>query len=254
MRFAFGSQYAAHAQFGFARTSKPYDDTGILHIDMRLTLRDAASYETPRAAGGRPMSFDDPTIRFYRENAAAYVQRPQRSFVRLQAFLSELPRGAKILELGCGSGRHSAEMIAGGFDVRATDGSPEMAEEAARRLGRPVETLRFDELDEREEYDAVWASACLLHVPTAHLQGVLARIWRALKMGGLFYASFKEGDTDGRDTIGRYYNYPSEDWLRQCYRNAGSWTFRSIDRSEGKGFDGTAATMMHLVVQKVTAA
>ena len=28
-----------YAQFGFVRTSKPYDDTGILHIDMRLTLR-----------------------------------------------------------------------------------------------------------------------------------------------------------------------------------------------------------------------
>lgn len=28
-----------YAQFGFARTSKPYDDAGILHIDMRLTLR-----------------------------------------------------------------------------------------------------------------------------------------------------------------------------------------------------------------------
>ena len=35
-----------YAQFGFARTGKPYDDTGILHIDMRLTLRGAASYES----------------------------------------------------------------------------------------------------------------------------------------------------------------------------------------------------------------
>jgi SAM-dependent methyltransferase len=198
------------------------------------------------------MSFDDATIRFYRENAAAYVKRPQRSSARLHAFLAALPPGARILELGCGSGRHSAEMIAADFDVRPTDGSPEMAAEAARRLGRPVETLRFDQLDEREQYDAVWASACLLHVPKAELQCVLARIWRALKPDGLFYASFKEGSADGRDTIGRYYNYPSEGWLKDCYRNSGSWSFRSIVRSEGKGFDGTAATMMHLVVQKST--
>ncbi len=196
------------------------------------------------------MSFDAATIRFYRENAAEYVERPQRSFARLHSFLAALPRGAKILELGCGSGRHSAEMIALGFDVRPTDGTPEMAAEAARRLGRPVETLRFDQLDEYERYDAVWASACLLHVPKADLEGVLARIWRALRPGGLFYASFKEGNADGRDILGRYYNYPSEDWLRACYRNSGSWSFRSIARSEGKGFDGTAATMMHLVVQK----
>jgi SAM-dependent methyltransferase len=196
------------------------------------------------------MSFDDATIRFYRENAAAYVKRPQRSFARLHTFLAELPRGAKILELGCGSGRHSAEMIAAGYDVRPTDGTPEMAAEAARRLGRLVEALRFDELDEREKYDAVWASACLLHVPKGDVQGVLARIWRALKHAGLFYASFKEGSADGRDTTGRYYNYPSEEWLKDCYRNSGSWGFRSIERSEGRGFDGTAATMMHLVVQK----
>ena len=31
-----------YAQFGFARSSRPYDDTGILHIDMRLTLRETA--------------------------------------------------------------------------------------------------------------------------------------------------------------------------------------------------------------------
>ena len=196
------------------------------------------------------MSFDDATIRFYRENAAVYAERPQRSFALLHAFLADLLCGASILELGCGSGRHSAEMIAAGFDVRSTDGSPEMAAEAARRLGRPVETLRFDELDEQERYDAVWASACLLHVPKADLRNVLARVWRALKPAGLFYASFKEGNADGRDTIGRYYNYPSEAWLEDCYRDAGSWSFRSIKRSAGKGFDGTHATMMHLVVQK----
>jgi len=39
-----------YAQFGFARSSRPYDDTGILHIDMRLTLRDQAFYESLRSA------------------------------------------------------------------------------------------------------------------------------------------------------------------------------------------------------------
>jgi predicted GNAT family N-acyltransferase len=41
-----------YARFGFVRSSKPYDDTGILHIDMHLTLREAAFYEGLRVAGG----------------------------------------------------------------------------------------------------------------------------------------------------------------------------------------------------------
>ncbi len=31
-----------YREFGFVRSSKPYDDTGILHIDMRLTLHELA--------------------------------------------------------------------------------------------------------------------------------------------------------------------------------------------------------------------
>src|SRR5437764_3167477 len=103
------------------------------------------------------MSFDDATIKFYRQNAQAYAARKTGPPARLRRFLAVIPPGGAILELGCGSGRHSAEMIAQGFVVRPTDGSPEMAAEASRRLGRAVETLRFDQLDEHERYDGVWA-------------------------------------------------------------------------------------------------
>ena len=54
------------------------------------------------------------------------------------------------------------------------------------------------------------APACS-HVPRDELSGVLARVHRALKPGGVSLMSvFKigEGD-DGRDSLGRYYNYPS---------------------------------------------
>ena len=103
---------------------------------------------------------------------------------RLTAFLALLPPGARILELGCGAGGDTAEMLTQGFDVRATDGSPEMAAVASKRLGRSVETLLFHELDEVEAYDAVWANACLLHVPRDELADILKLIWRALKPEG----------------------------------------------------------------------
>jgi ElaA protein len=34
-----------YARFGFVRQGKPYDDTGILHIDMHLRLREAGYYD-----------------------------------------------------------------------------------------------------------------------------------------------------------------------------------------------------------------
>ena len=194
---------------------------------------------------------DEATLQFYRVNAEAYAKRTFTSRqARLMAFLAQLPPGASILELGCGAGGDTAEMLARGFEVRATDGSPEMAVVASKHLGRTVETLLFHDLDEVDAYDAVWANACLLHVPRTELADVLARIWRALKAEGVFYASYKEGDVDGRDTLDRYYNYPSQDWLRATYADAGRWNSLSVETGEVIGFDNQWAKMLFVVARK----
>ena len=196
---------------------------------------------------------DEETLQFYRGNAEAYAGREITSRkARLAAFLALLPPGGHILELGCGAGGDTAEMLAQGFDVRATDGSPEMAAVASKRLGRPVETLLFHELDEVEAYDAVWANACLLHVPRDQLPHVLSLIRRALKPGGAFFASFKEGEGGGRDALDRYYNYPSQEWLRATYAEAGRWSALSIESGEVKGFDDKMAAMLFVVASKAS--
>jgi len=194
---------------------------------------------------------DEDTLQFYRANATAYAGREITSRqARLTAFLALLAADAVILELGCGAGADTAEMLARGFNVLPTDGSPEMAEVASRRLGRPVGTLLFHDIDAVEAYDGVWANACLLHVPRDELAQVLARIWRALKPGGVFYASFKTGDAEGRDTLNRYYNYPSPEWLRETYASAGNWTSLDIEAGEVIGFDNKWAPMLFVTARK----
>jgi SAM-dependent methyltransferase len=193
---------------------------------------------------------DEATLKFYRRNAGSYAAWAKGPSTRLIGFLGLLPAGASILELGCGAGNHAAEMVARGFALCATDGSPEMAEIASRRLNHPVATMRFDELEMHDAFDGVWASACLLHVPKEELAGILTRIHRALKTGGVFYASFKAGNSDGRDSLGRYYNYVSVEWLRATYAAAGPWQTISFDTSEIKSFDEAPATMLHLVMRK----
>ena len=194
---------------------------------------------------------DDATLLFYRQNAEAYADREITSRrARLTAFLALVPPGAVILELGCGAGGDTAEMLARGVDVNPTDGSPELAAVASRRLGRPVETLLFHELDAVEAYDGVWANACLLHVPRDDLANILSLIWRALKPGGAFFASYKEGDAGGRDTLNRYYNYPTPEWLRDSYAKAGRWSSLSIEAGEVLGFDNKQAAMLFVVARK----
>ena len=194
---------------------------------------------------------DEKTLRFYSSNAKAYAEREITSRqARLTAFLAPLPPAAKILELGCGAGADTAAMLARGIDVHPTDGSAEMAAVASQRLGRPVGTLLFHELDEVEAYDGVWANACLLHVPREQLANVLTLIWRALRPEGSFYASYKTGDADGRDTLDRYYNYPTADWLRATYATAGSWRSLTIESGEVRGFDDKQAEMLFVVARK----
>jgi SAM-dependent methyltransferase len=193
---------------------------------------------------------DEQTLRFYGNNAQAYAEREVTKHTRLIRFLALLAPGATILELGCGAGADSAEMLARGFDVQPTDGSPEMASEASRRLGRAVGTLLFHDLDKVDAYDGVWANACLLHVPRSELARILALIWRALKPAGYFYASFKTGAAEGRDSLDRYYNYPSPDWLRAAYAKAGGWSSLSIETGEVRGFDGKSAEMLFVVARK----
>jgi len=194
---------------------------------------------------------DEETLQFYRGNAEAYARRTITSRqARLTAFLALLPPAACILELGCGAGGDTAEMLARGFVVRPTDGSSEMAAVASRRLGRTVEMMLFHDLDEVEAYDAVWANACLLHVPRDELADILARVWRALKPAGHFFASYKTGDAEERDTLNRYYNYPSPDWLRTNYTSAGSWSSLEIETGEVIGFDNKSATMLSVVARK----
>jgi SAM-dependent methyltransferase len=196
------------------------------------------------------MAMDQRTLRFYAQEAGAYTSRSQETNLRyLEPFLAMLPPQASILELGCGAGQDTELMIAKGFKVCPTDGTPEIAKAAERRLGIPVATLLFGDLDEDSTYDGIWANACLLHVPKAELSDILGRIHRALKTGGLFYASFKAGESDGRDQFERYYNYPSKDWLATVY-HAFRWQKVAIKSEQGSGYDQKPTEWLHVTAVK----
>lgn len=158
-----------------------------------------------------------------------------------------------MLDLGCGTGRDTRALIDAGLTVTAVDGSAEMAQEAEKRIGKSVRVLLFEDLDYTEAFDGVWANASLLHVPRAGLPDVLARVYRALKPSGLLFASFKTGGTEGRDKLGRYYNYLDVKELEAFLTAAGPWASIDMTEGRGKGFDGVDVGFVECLARKAPA-
>jgi|GEM_PF-3018678 len=115
----------------------------------------------------------------------------------------------KLLEAGCGTGRDVAAFIRDGFAVTAFDVSPAMGRKCNRRIRelrsnpdpqiaeRAINSVcdekTFDEVQYRNEFDAVWASASLLHLPKRDLPDAIQRLTQSLKLDGVMFMSFKYG-------------------------------------------------------------
>ena len=148
----------------------------------------------------------DVTIEYYNRNAARFLEDTTGvEFTEIQnAFLNLLPEGALILDFGCGSGRDALEFLKRGYQVEATDGSEEMCRAAADLTGLAVRQMLFQELDEREKYDGIWACSSILHLSKPELGDVLEKMTAALKINGVIYISFKYGTFEG-ERNGRYF-------------------------------------------------
>lgn len=225
------------------------DHALIAEDDGKLIVRLEPGTETGIDAGA--MLGDAETLRFYEGNARSYVgARPEELSADLLAFLPRLKSGASILELGCGSGLDAAEMERLGFEVVPTDGSACMAAIASERLGRKVDVLRFEDLDDKERYDAVVACASLLHVPVEGLPEVLRRIWASLKPGGWHFASFKTDGRPERDAHGRYYNYLDREAAAAIYGLAGHWQTMVFETYDGVGHFSAPARWLTVTARK----
>ena len=155
------------------------------------------------------------TIGYYDANAASYVAETAGvEFGELQReFIRRLPKGGRVLDLGCGSGRDSLAFLRAGLAVDAVDGSARMAEAARELTDLPVTHATFSDYEPQGPYDGIWACGSLLHVPAAELPGVIFKYARALKLGGTFYLSFKLGFHDGMRG-GRWFTDLDEPTLR----------------------------------------
>ena len=154
------------------------------------------------------------TLAYYERNADAFCGDTANAdmSVIMREFTALLPEGAYVLDWGCGVGRDSRAMLDMGCSVVSTDASAEMCRKVRELFGVDARCEVFDELGESDVFDGIWANASLLHVPKAELSGVFQVAHRALKKGGVLYASFKLGCFEGMRN-GRWFTDLDEESL-----------------------------------------
>lgn len=159
-------------------------------------------------------------IAYYNEHAHAFFEDTAKADMSglYAEFLPLIPKGGHILDAGCGSGRDSLAFLKMGYEVTSIDASEEMVRMSTELTweaeGKPTRLMRFEEIEDVTQYDGVWACASLLHVPEAIMKDVMRRLVRALKPGGVLFASFKYGDGE-MERKGRTFTMVSEAALRE---------------------------------------
>ena len=162
------------------------------------------------------------TIKYYNENAGEFVFNTVGANMEYhqKRFCERLPKGALILDFGCGSGRDTKHFMIQGYQVDAMDGSEELCRMASDFTGIEVKHGYFHELDEEDKYDGIWACSSILHLPIDELKEVFSKMAKALRDQGVVYASFKYGEFEG-ERNGRYFTDLNEERLHRLIEDTG---------------------------------
>lgn len=120
----------------------------------------------------------------------------------LEWLLTELPDTAKVLDVGCGTGRPTAEVLStAGHDVTGCDVSPKMIEIARTQ----VPAAHFEVADLRTlsyppgTWDAIIAFFPLLQLTRAEIDTALLKFADWLAPGGIFLFATVPADVESLD-------------------------------------------------------
>ena len=192
------------------------------------------------------------TIHFYDENAEQYAALTVKADMSqtYERFLACMPKGAHILDAGCGSGRDSLYFMQQGYIVTMLDASSGMCRCAEKLTGQPTLHKTFAEIDFDKQFDGIWACASLLHVHEEEFVHVLSAFCRALKDEGILYASWKYGEGERQDGA-RFYCDMTEAKLKLLLQRENEFACKEVWVSEDVLPIGRKQKWLNVILEKV---
>lgn len=190
---------------------------------------------------------DPTTIRHYDAAAHGLADRYESASVSElhHILLQHLSEHARLLEIGCGSGRDAAFLLHQGFDVTAMDASAGMLAEAGRRhpelrgrLRHAAFPLRSEDALLDQRFDAIVSVAAVMHISNTDL-AVCATQWQGmLSPHGVVIVSSSTGreDVQGqREDNGRLFVERSPDELESIFQSSGFQRAALYENVDGAG-------------------
>lgn len=158
-------------------------------------------------------------MNYYENNSKQYIESTINCNMQTQYdfFLKHMPKFGKILDIGFGSGRDMIYFKSIGYEVEGIDITEAFVDHMQSK-GYTVYKQSVEDLNVKNVYDGIWASASLLHVSRSNLNDVFKRCSASLKENGILYCSFKKGDYEG-DIEGRFFNYINEELLKEYIKD-----------------------------------
>ena len=141
--------------------------------------------------------------------------------------------GQRVLDLGCGDGRLTQELVDKGATVTGIDASVSMIE-SARNKGLDAHVLDALHMTYESEFDSIFTNATLHWIPNHPL--LASKVYDAIKPGGLFVGEFGGHgnvaaiNTAIRGTLAKFgfdwsgkkpVTYPSVQMFQSILENAG---------------------------------
>lgn len=144
---------------------------------------------------------------YYESNAERYAAETFSADMseQYQRFLPMLKDGAKILDVGSGSGRDACYFQRHGYQVTALEPSKNLCREIRKVFSGKIVCSDIQNYQPPERYDGIWACASLIHLQEEEILCFFKKIDMYLNDNGIVYASGKSGISTGEVKDGRFF-------------------------------------------------